>query len=433
MSIIRALGYTGQLQRLTITEGFAAEVNVYVWGAGGGGSGGDSGGSRRGGNGSGGGYSVIPLSVSAGDILDIAVGQGGGLPGGSASQGGTGSFGGLSYTNFGSNVYGGVASVGSSGQYFSYGLWTPVPPGSGFYTVTANDNSNPTSPAIQQWFVVINGVLMWNNVTPPPYSGIYVPGTYRGSVGYSKSVFGSATLNAFDLTYASGTSYCGGSGGASLIHTSGAGGGGGGASVVLFNGTVVGYASGGGGGGGCGNTQGAGSDAPGPNGQDPTDAAGSNGQSWGVGGGGGGGGGGNGGNGNISEGLAQAGAQGRNEGTTTANPSGTKPGGTTSAYYAGTAGYGGLGMTRAHAGLPGSNGYAVVELVPKSILVKSDGIWNSVQKSYVKNNNAWKQINATFVKQNGTWTPVVGANSDYAPNFENVSGYFSAIPRGLGG
>lgn len=56
----------------------------------------------------------------------------------------------------------------------------PVPSGSGFYTRTASVDTNPYSSKIIEWWVVIDGVLVYNNIgTAPP--GIYVPGAYQGS------------------------------------------------------------------------------------------------------------------------------------------------------------------------------------------------------------------------------------------------------------
>ena len=443
MAIIRALGYTGNLQRLTIPDSFGADVVVNLWGGGGGGSGGDSNGARRGGNGGGGGYSQIILSVSPGDVLEIAVGQGGGV-GGGATQGGPGSPPGQSYTiNNGPPVYGGVANVAPIPTH-PYGIG--IPSGTGFYTRTQANNSSPTSPAILEWWVVINGVAVYNGTSAPP-SALYTPGTYRGSTtaydyGYTEHrspdqrFFPSYSdqINAFDLTYQPTISYCGGHGGKSRVpFYSGAGGGGGGASVVLLNGAVVAYAAGGGGGGGCGNTQGAGSDAPGPNGQSGSSTAGSDGQTYGVGGGGGGGAGGNGGAGEVAEGLAQAGAYGRNLGDVTQLPVATAPGGITSPYYAGRAGYGGAGQNTSNGGgQPGASGYAVVELVPNTLQIKDSGAWKPVSRSYIKHNNAWQRIRNVYVKKNNVWAPVVGTSDQYAPNFETVPGYFGAVPRGYG-
>lgn len=437
-NIIRAIGYTGNLQRLVIPAGFAANITVHAWGGGGGGSGGDSNGARTGGNGGGSGYIAKTLTVVSGDVLDIAVGEGGGV-GGGATQGGSGSAAGQSYTVYNPTpTYGGVAQV-SPIPTVPFG--SGYPSGTGFYTRTKINNSDPLSYAILEWWVIINGGVVQTGGNADWAANTYIAGTYRGSAtgynfGYSTaSGFGGRDqINAFDLYYYSGVSYCGGHGGASVIHYSGAGGGGGGATVVLLNGTIVGYAAGGGGGGGCGNQYGHGSDAPGPNGQSGSATAGSDGQTSGVGGGGGGGAGGNGGAGAAAEGLAQAGAYGRNLGNYTENPDATTPGGTTSGYYSGAAGEGGIGQNTSNGGgQPGTSGYAVVEMESKSFQIKDAGIWKPVNNAFIKHNNVWQQIKATYVKQNGTWAPVVGTSDAYAPYFNNVSGYFGTIPRGYGG
>jgi hypothetical protein len=438
-NIIRAIGYTGLTQRMVMPAGFAANITVHAWGGGGGGSGGDSNGYRPGGNGGGSGYSQVSLSVNPGDVLDIAVGEGGGV-GGGAYQGGPGSAGGQSYTLTNSSpTNGGAAQVAPIPTVpFQYGF----PSGNGFYTRTQNDDSNPYSGAILQWWVIINGAMVWTS-SWGGRSPLYIPGTYRGSAtGYywtysgRRNNFGTNydEINAFDLNYYSGTSYCGGHGGISQEpFYSGAGGGGGGATVILLNGSIVGYAGGGGGGGGCGNQCGSGYNAPGPNGQSGSSRAGSAGQSAGVGGGGGGGAGGNGGAGEASEGLAQAGAYGINFGNYSELPNATTPGGTGNGYYPAGVGTGGQGQDPYNGGgQPGGPGYAVVEMQSKSFQIKDAGIWKPVNNSFIKH-GYWQQIKATYVKQNGTWTPVIGTSDAYAPRFNSLSVYFGALPRGYGG
>jgi hypothetical protein len=326
------------------------------------------------------------------------------------------------------------------------------PSGTGFYTRTKRINSDPLSYDILEWWVIINGAVVQTGGNADWAANTYIAGTYRGSVtgfSYTYTFYpGSGSprsgnyvpssyqdqINAFDLYYYSGVSYCGGHGGASVGGAfSGAGGGGGGATVVLLNGTIVGYAGGGGGGGGCGNQFFRGSDAPGPNGQSGSATAGSDGQTSGVGGGGGGGAGGNGGAGAGGEGLAQAGAFGRVLGDVTELPSATQPGGINTPYYAGEPGHGGIGQNSSNGGgQPGTSGYAVVEMQSKSFQIKDSGIWKPVNNSFIKHNNAWQQMKATYVKQNGTWAPVVGTSDAHAPYFANVSGYFGTIPRGYG-
>jgi hypothetical protein len=152
-----------------------------------------------------------------------------------------------------------------------------------------------------------------------------------------------------------------------------------------------------------------------------------------VGGGGGGGAGGNGGAGQGGEGLAQAGAFGLRLGDVTQAPNGIQPGGTNTPYYAGSAGIGGIGQNTGNGGgQPGTSGYAVVVLTPRSFFVKDGGIWNPINAIYARTSTGWTRVKAVFVKQANVWTPVVGANDDYAPIFSNVSSNFGTIPRPYG-
>lgn len=572
-TIIRAIGYTGNLQRLTIPEGFAADLTVYAWGGGGGGSGGDSGGARRGGNGGGAGYTEKTLTVVPGDVLDIAIGQGGGV-GGGATQGGGGSAGGyslklpqLQYTVGGSSsvtfdiltIGSGGGGGGGSSRALSWsgsgggagavqrnnvtvapgdriGITVALggaagSPRDGPFSSGAPGSSGNTSTVLINEIVVtsalgggggsqasgsqpavgaggVGGVgtqvvgstpgtssntntggtggrgyvatdaadtVTYGNAgaggigqtSTPGQTGTVYGGGGGGGGGNSANdlagdvpaaggsglvvisyttldgvpVFSGGTITIVGLrvthtfsTPGSEVAYNGGSGGASVNNAySGAGGGGGGATLILLNGTIVGYAGGGGGGGGCGNTLGAGSDAPGPNGQSGSATAGSNGQTSGVGGGGGGGAGGNGGAGNPSEGLAQAGAFGLRLGDVTQAPNARQPGGTNTPYYAGSAGIGGIGQTLSNGGgQPGTSGYAVVVMTPRSLFVKDGGNWNPINAIYARTSTGWARVKAVFVKQANVWTPVVGANNDYAPTFSNVPSNFGTIPRPYG-
>ena len=73
--IIRAIGYTGSLQTLTMPVGYKGNVTAYLWGGGGGGGGNDS---RVGGTGGGGGFSRITFNAQSGQVITVAVGGGGG-------------------------------------------------------------------------------------------------------------------------------------------------------------------------------------------------------------------------------------------------------------------------------------------------------------------------------------------------------------------
>ena len=67
------IGYTGTIQNATVTGEFGIPVNAYLWGAGGGGAPGN-----YGAPGNAGGYSKVFFVAKPGDILTVAVGQGGG-------------------------------------------------------------------------------------------------------------------------------------------------------------------------------------------------------------------------------------------------------------------------------------------------------------------------------------------------------------------
>ena len=92
--IIRAIGYTGALQTMTMPVGYKGNVTAYLWGGGGGGGGNDS---HPGGSGGGSGFSRITFEVQSGQVITVAVGGGGGGGLSGRSAGGGGAAGG-SYT-----------------------------------------------------------------------------------------------------------------------------------------------------------------------------------------------------------------------------------------------------------------------------------------------------------------------------------------------
>jgi hypothetical protein len=136
--VVRAIGHTGQTQRLIWNQGNNVPVTAYLWGGGGGGGGNDS---NPGGNGSGGAFSTTNFTVNEGDEILCAVGGPGG-PGGSG-RGAPGGFAGASFMSQGtgtfwdsrsnisngnfSNGYIGAGQVYSNGAYCSflntYGIW----------------------------------------------------------------------------------------------------------------------------------------------------------------------------------------------------------------------------------------------------------------------------------------------------------------------
>ena len=126
--VVRAIGHTGQTQRLVWNQGNNVPVTAYLWGGGGGGGGNDS---NPGGNGSGGAFSTTNFTVNEGDELFCAVGGPGG-PGGSGSNA-PGGFAGASFMATGtgtfwdsrSNIANGNFANGSigAGQSYSNGAY----------------------------------------------------------------------------------------------------------------------------------------------------------------------------------------------------------------------------------------------------------------------------------------------------------------------
>lgn len=111
--VVRAIGHTGQTQRLVWNQGNNVPVTAYLWGGGGGGGGNDS---SPGGSGSGGAFSTTSFTVNEGDEILCAVGGpgGGGDSGRSAAAGG---FAGASYMTGGSGTFWDTRSNISSGTF----------------------------------------------------------------------------------------------------------------------------------------------------------------------------------------------------------------------------------------------------------------------------------------------------------------------------
>jgi hypothetical protein len=433
----RTLGYVSGIQRLVWPQGTNVPVTAYLWGGGGGGGGNDSG---RGGVGEGGGATEVNFLVSAGDVIDVAVG-GPGLPGQSSrSQAGGGAAGASSVTSviFGTRTATAIngpviPSTNSSYVAFlnTYGVWVnPVSatnfdrsytvnfPITALYTFTGSaDNSAE---------VYVNDVFVGA-----------IPG-YRGSWAFSFFVTaGNATVRivavntggpgSVALTIGSGVSYSGSHGGqAGPSGSSGGGGGGGGATVIFKNGAALAVAAGGGGGAGAGNVGTRnGDNAPGSSGQAAIgDSAGQNGQNHpGDGGGGGGGGGGlGGGNG----GLVRSGDQGGLAGTgglsssPFSNPSGRFAGGRDNVFYPGNAGTGGLGTAA------GSAGAAALLFDTPGLYVHSETSFEPVKDLWININNKWTLVETTYVKDNGVWEPLLGS---VAPVFDVIADGFGQSPR----
>lgn len=440
--VVRPAGYTGSLQQLIWAQGNNVPVTAYLWGGGGGGGGNDS---NRGGNGCGAGFTPVQFTINVGDVLEVAVGEGGG-PGASGQRGAGGGFAGASLLESSDfNTIDNAASPPVFKQFNSayctflntYGVWvnptsaavfdrtyTVNFPVSGDYQFTASADSSA------QFFIDGTSAFFANNYTNeftisiPVSAGnhsIRILGTNTGGPG------------AVALTINQGVAYSGGRGGnAGGSGTSGAGGGGGGGTVILLNGVPIGAAGGGAGGGGGGNTGAAiGQTAPGDRGQAAVgDNAGQNGtnKSGDGGGGGGGGGGWAGGNGGTTPGGDTggfAGAFGLSSGDFQ-DPVGLQPGGTTNSYYPGRAGRGG-----SFGGGGGVPGFAVFEFEVPGTFVHDGVSFQPVTQTYVKLNNVWQPVQSTYIKKDGDWATINGSE---APGFSNVPGRFGINPReGIGG
>jgi len=432
----RTLGYTPGVQRLVWPRGTDVPVTAYLWGGGGGGGGNDS---NPGGNGQGGGATEVNFLVSAGDIIEVAVGGPGGAGQSGRSQAGGGSAGSSSVSSIIFDTRSAVASppvIASTNSAYvgflnTYGVWVnPVTarnfdrsyvvnfPTTGLYTFTGSaDNSAE---------IYVNDVFVGA-----------IPG-FQGTWSYTFNVTaGTATVRivgvntggpgSVALTIDGGTSYSGGAGGqAGPSGSSGGGGGGGGATVIFKNGVPLAVAAGGGGGGGGGNQGTArGDNAPGDVGQAAVGiSAGQNGQNHpsdggGAGGGGGGLGGGNGGAVRDGDQGGRAGAGGLSS-APASNPSGRQPGGRGSAFYPGTAG---LGGTATSSGNPGA---AVLLFDVPGLFVHTDISFTPVKDVWIKRNNAWVLAQSTYVKDNGTWQPLLGS---FAPIFDIIDNNFGQAPR----
>lgn len=438
-TIVRGVGYTGGLQRLVWLDTGTVRVRAYLWGGGGGAGGLDA--TTQGGNGSGGGYSEFTFDISAGDVIDVAVGGGGGN--------GT--------TNFTGGAPGGL---GGSSFVQQLAFDSRSPPGGGV---------SPKSD--RRWSNFMNTHAVWeNNVYAPNFNRSYTVNfpvsanyTFTWQVDNSAQIFldgieigrsgsnfrgpssvvtrfvsgGNHTLaytcqnagdvGGFAMTVSGGFSFSGGNGSAAGPSPySGGGGGGGGATVLLLNSNIVAVAGGGAGGGGAGNRS-IGLNAPSNVGRDFFSSAGENGQpksgdGGGAGGGGGGSQGGNGGFINAGDSGGAGGDWGSSSGSRTSFSSSRSAANSSSAYYPGAAGRGGSRSNQT----PGNAGYAAIEFDVPNFSVKHEGQWRSVQKVWVNNNGIWRPVPTVYVRNNNQWQATIGA---FPPIFTGRSGSFGAAPR----
>lgn len=447
--VTRQVGYTGTLQRIVWPQVASSQITAYLWG-GGGGSGGNDTTRAAGGAGSGGGHSEVSFVLNPGDVLDVAIGGGGGA--GSNSAGGApGGPGGASYV--GDSVFNTRNPPGGQPQVFAstwpsysnfmntWGVWefnqyegvfvrsyTVNFPSAGPYTFRIGvDNYAEVSLDGNLFFAV-----PYNN-----FAGSPLEITLNISAGNHTISWVAINLGgpgSFAMTIDGGIGYSGGSGSAAgPVPFSGGGGGGGGATVLLLNNNVIAVAGGGGGGGGAGNPANGvpvpswGQSAP-VGTQSPTSTAGQNAQARGGdgGGSGGGGGGAQGGNGGAAATAdvgGFAGAFGTSLGSVAQTSSTRSAANSSSPFYFGTAGLGGL--QTGSGGVPGNAGYAAFVFAIPALYVNSLGTFVPVKNTFIRDNNSWKLVKP-YVRDNSGWKSVIGTNP---PIFSGVSGNFGVASR----
>jgi hypothetical protein len=427
----RVLGFTNGVQRL-VWSGPSGTITAHLWGGGGGLGGSDSFG---GGSGTGGGYSRYQFVANDGDILDVAVGGPGanGQSGQGSAQGGAA---GASYSLLLFNTRTTTASPAvyptSNPNWSSflntYGVWEEYTGASNFsrtYTVNfpASDNYTFTFSVDNYGTVLLDGVpvISLSGSDPANYRGSYqrTINVTSGNHTISIQAVNTGGPGGVGLAISRTAGFSGGRGGnAGPAGSSGGGGGGGGATALFVNDVVVAAAGGGAGGGGGGRFS-SGQTAPGTSG---INAAynGQNGQDHpGDGGGGGGGGGGwqsgNGGACGSGDGGGRAGSVGLSSAPGEA-PTGTTPGGTSSAYYRSGIAQG------ASASQPATSGYAAIVIETTGTNINAGGTYIPVQTTYVKDSGVWKEAKAIWVKDNGIWKPVAGG----------IPPVFNSIPNTIG-
>ena len=393
-----------------------------------------------GGTGGGGAYAQVNFTINEGDILDVAVGQGGGAGGVTALASGITPGGEAGAGLLTSSLFNTVTNTASPPVYRefnptyctflnNYGVWVDPPSASVFdrtYTVAFPSTGN------YQFTICSNG-----------RADFYVDGEFAAfsydpqipwTVGFAVAA-GNRTVRivstaatgkrgAVALVIGSGVNYAGARGGDGIAGGGGAGGGGA-ATIILKNDVIIG-AAGGGGGGGAGGITSAGAAAPGSRGQNAAGFfAGQNGTSrvyYNGGGCGGGGGGITGGRGGASPGAGgdagTSGSFGGSTGLEVQNPSGRTPGGVTNKYYrAGIASGGQPQAVSNNLEGNGKNGYAVFVFEVPDIHVKTDGTWNPVTKTFVKYTGLWREAKKKFIKINGAWVPTIASTSPVFANY----------------
>ena len=445
MSSIITVPYSGGVVQGTVTT--AVTGVAHLWGGGGGSGGNDS---YAGATGGGASYARVNFQARPGQVLTLAVGQratngagcGSGAPGGVGGSSYVGNP--VSLPTDGPNpytIYYTPFSYPAYAQFVNrYGVWD----GDGnYYWYTYFPRSNSYDVTIgadnHAWFYIDDALVIEtpgdSSFANPVSTTVFVTQGYHvikivGADYGPPGCIAAAMTNGWttrSARYPSADSYSGANGGrAGYGGCSGGGGGGGGSTVLFLDNTLIGVGGGGGGGGGGGNQ----SPAPGPGGDGGYSGmltAGQNGgdKSGDGGGGGAGGGGYRGGNGAGPGGGdtgGGGGATGYPLGTYTELDSGTKPGGTTSGFWSGNAGYGGSGAGANNA----VDGLAVFQFVAGGLSIKDGGEWKTVNTTYIKDAGQWKEVQAIYVKRNGAWQLTQGISP---VSFSAVSGSWGLQPR----
>ena len=461
------IGYTGTIQNATVTGEFGIPVNAYLWGAGGG-----SAPSRGGLPGNAGGYSKVFFVAKPGDILTVAVGQGGGRGGSNINPWTPSGFPGAAYSGLLFNTrfpppgqdtavypYGQrYRSVGNGISSFlqQWGVWN-ADQNVQTFTRTYTINFPTTANVIFQMVASTYGRVYLDGVLIVEGAGRTITSVYNDTINqaFVKVTAGNHTVtiqadgkgipanpnddnpNVIGVTFGTGdrTTFSGGQGGFFDNYYNvgqGAAGGGGGATILSLNGVIIGVAAGGAGG------------ATRPANSTSTDYRYNNGQAGqnleGVqdiylsgseaGGGGGGGGGVWGGQGGTAGYGAPriggtAGINGTSLGDETAQPVQQTPY-INSFYPGGGVAEGGTSSTPTD----GGNGAIALEYqTGGGGYVKDAGDWKIVQATYVKDAGTWKTVQTTYYNVNGIWKPTQGAQ---VPTFTQFNGAFAPVSRDFG-
>jgi|688.fasta_scaffold40642_3 hypothetical protein len=274
------IGYTGTVQNASVLGEYGIPVNAYLWGAGGGST------SQAAGNA--GGYSKVYFVAKPGDILTVAVGQGGGR-GGSDINGWTPSgFSGAAYSGLLFNtrfpppgqdtavVPYGQGQRNTSTNYTSFlsqwGVWDADQSVQTFtrtYTINFPTTANVIFQMVASTYgrVYLDGVLIVEGAgrsNTPVYDDTINKAFVKVTAGNHTITIeadgngappnpNSANPNAIGVIFGTGdlTTYAGGRGGQTYppqAGVQGTAGGGGGATILSLNGVVIGVAAGGAGG-----------------------------------------------------------------------------------------------------------------------------------------------------------------------------------------